>query len=335
MKKLLILIVFISLLSCWKKQDHDVTRPLIPSYRFSGQTIDIDSGEILSGVSIQIRQVHMLYEVTFGTQVVESDSNGNFEFDPIYPGTYYIDYQIGDYWIDAWDKLEIAHKDSAVVIEIPKIFMCNVFSTSSMSTHPAIASNGSRLVSNEMWMGALTGQEPLVNAELLRKYKYNVNHWEFEYYFMSPFNKKNVTGMTYHREVVLACVGPDSLYQLDLNHFTVQRAHKMTQNIKGLCLNIADGHVYSCSQNSIFRHDKTDFSNITEQYTIEANNLRAMAYYKGMYCYDNDRYILRKFDADMNTTASYVLIRKSTDQQVKKVYDMTFSGYGDLWVTEP
>jgi len=332
---LVFLIYTVFFYTCWQRQQHDITRPLVPHYSFSGQTIDMDTGRILPGISIQIRQVKMLYDVTFGTQTVETDSNGLFTFDPIYPGTYYISYKAYNYWLDAYDKLVIAHKDSSVLIKIPKIFFCYTFSPLPSSGHPAIAGNGSKLICNERWFGASIGKYPFVNTDLIRKYKFNTNHWEFENFYYSPFVNRNLTSLTFYRDAVIACVSPDSLYSLSFIDYMVNKKYKLSQNAKGLCLNISDGHIYSCSQNHINKHDKNDYSVIIDQSMIDANNLRALAYYRGLYSYDNDRYILRKHDKDMNILESYVLIKKDTKMQIKKIYDMTFNGYGELWVTLP
>ena len=85
---LVIFVVFI-IISCMKKQEHDIVSPDIPAYSVSGITTDIDVGEKLSQIQLifQPDPLNMSFDCSPTEQVTFSDSTGAYKIE-LCPGNY-------------------------------------------------------------------------------------------------------------------------------------------------------------------------------------------------------------------------------------------------------
>jgi hypothetical protein len=331
MKYLVWLGILPFLLNCWGKQDHEITRPVVPHYVFNGTAVDYDSGENLANIVIKLIATKMLYDVEFETQIDTTDSSGNFSFDSVYPGYYTWSIQKDSYWL-AKNKLQIQHQDSTTIIKVPQLFPAQEFEHL-YSSHPALAINGNNAWCHEYWRAG--DIPPFINSDLIRVYKQRNKIWFFENYYISPFYHRNLTSMAFGREALYACVAPDTLYLVSLVDGKITGKYKLNQNITGVAYNPLQNCIYTCSKNNIYRHETEQPANIVQSWNYSGSNLSTIAYYKGIYTYDNNEYLLRKYDADMNNVTTFALINSFSKKQFLNIYDMSFDGYGELWVSLP
>ncbi len=328
--------IFITLLTlalfinCWNKQENDVTRPVIPQYTFSGEILDYDS-EMALETEIELSEYRMLYDVSFGTQTVSTDSAGQFLFETVYPGYYTFRVKREDVWLSE-QKLQVEHSDTSAIIKIPNLFFADRFS--STGPKPALACSGQYAwVLNRSYLKRYnSGKEYLEIFDLLNVFKQNSDVWFTENNFEDKLNEKNISAMAFCREGVAAIAQPDTLLLFNRWDGTISSTLKLSRSVNGLSFHAQTGNLYSCSQSTIFKHN-VDSKLIESIYPTEFPSLRALAYYKTIYSYDNSEFFLRRHDSDLNVTDTYVIIDNKTSSQISNIYDMSFDGYGNLWYT--
>ncbi|HPG40722.1 MAG TPA: carboxypeptidase-like regulatory domain-containing protein [bacterium] len=325
--------ILLTTLSCWNRQDHDVTRPVIPHYYFNGTAVGYDSGESLEGIIVELAATKMLYDIQFSTQTDTTDSSGHFSFDPVYPGYYTWKVKTDGCWL-AKQKLEIAHHDSSAIIQIPQLFYARDFGRLPGSAHPALAINGSTAWLNEFWRAG-EDTPPFITSDLVRVYKQKNQVWFFENWYISPFYHRNLTSMTFSREFLYACVAPDTLYIVNVLDCQLSGKFQLSQNITGVAFNPQQNCIYTCSKNNLYRHETEQPVNIVQSWNFDDQTLSAIAYYKGIYTYDNNSYLLKKYNTGMNIESTFALIDSDSQKQIANIYDMSFDGYGQLWITLP
>ena len=331
---LFFIIVFLSALNCWQKQDHEITRPEVPHYILSGKTIDYDTQKSLPHTTIKIQPVQLLYDVQFNTALIESDSNGNFALDPIYPGDYTLTVYSGDSWHSS-RKFGITHADRDITIKVPKIifskFLLKKYTGNSSNEfyYPmenaafGIAESKCFINCNRVW-GSVTNP-----AIVVLNLKWN--NWYYEKSFTPSLNYNNIRNMTIGMEKIYILTKDDSI--LTMNRWTgyQERIGKVPENIFGLTFNTIDKNLYACSHTEIFRLNPVDYS-ITNTYSTSSQYLNAMAFNKNIYTYDNIEYLLRFHDENMNVLTTYAIIDPNSRYQIKNIYDFDFDTYNNLWI---
>ncbi|HPG40724.1 MAG TPA: carboxypeptidase-like regulatory domain-containing protein [bacterium] len=323
--KLVVIIGLLQLLNCWKKQDHDITRPIIPHYIFNGTMVDYDSGEKLPNIIIKLTASRMLYDVKFPTQSDTSDSNGNFSFDPVYPGYYTWRVQKEGCWLNE-KKLEIVHRDSTSVIAVPHLFYGKVFKF--RSSYPVFAINGTKA-----WFNVYSMTPYFKRAQMFILYVLTNGVWFEEGYYLSPLRNKKATSMAFGRDALYVCIAPNTLYLINTLDGTLIGQYQISQNITAVAYHPPQNCIYTCSKNNLYRHESEQPINIVSSWNFENHTLSALAYYKGIYTYDNTNYLLRKYNTEMNVEITYAFVDSDLKIQILNIYDMSFDGYGQLWVT--
>ena len=78
-------------MSCWEKQKHEITAPIIPNYTLSGLVQDMDLGEVLAGREVKIEPHSLVYaDAEMINMMDTSDTSGHYQLDFVMPGTYFI-----------------------------------------------------------------------------------------------------------------------------------------------------------------------------------------------------------------------------------------------------
>ena len=332
-KKLLIIFVIIPFLNCWQRQDHEITRPVIPNYIFNGTAVDIDSRENLRDISIKIVEERMLYDVEFGTKIVKTDSNGFFQFDSVYPGNYTFSFERNGFFINE-KRITIAHKDTTALLEVPKIFIGGQFSRGG-SDYPALAITGSEAWKITRAKDLLQPPWPDIQRDWFMVSKYENYHWEITDWLRSPLNKKVIKSMAFGRDGVYACVPPDTVFVINRWDGSISGNYVIPVTVNGIAFYPKEKCIYTCSKNTIYKHDPDLPEKIDKSYKIDAPDLSALAYYKNIYSYDNSTFLLRKHDTDMSILETCAVINAQSNTQIKTIWDMSFDGYGKLWVSIP
>jgi hypothetical protein len=309
-------------LSCWKKQEHDITRPIVPHYIFNGTAVDYDTGENLANIVIKLTATKMLYDVEFESQTDTTDSSGNFSFDPVYPGYYTWSIQKDGYWL-AEKRLVIQHRDSTTIIKVPQLFFAQIFKFGG-----DLAINGAKA-----WCNIYMMTPSFKWLQQFKTYKQINKVWFDDSFLLSPFYKKNVTSMAFGREVLYACIAPDTLYLVNLQDGSFSGKYQLSQNITSVAYHPPQNCIYTCSKNNIYRHETEQPINIVQSWNYENCTLTSIAYYKGIHTFDNTESLLRKYDSDMNIITTFAIINSLTKNQILNIPGMSFDGYGQLWIS--
>lgn len=120
--KVIALATLLTVQSCWKKQQHDITAPRTPVYTLSGFVTDRDTGELMKDVIVRLIAVEMLYDYDFTKAVDTSNTDGSYTFEKITPGTYIIKgYRDRFPVID--EKIVIEHKNKQFDVSLPKYLL--------------------------------------------------------------------------------------------------------------------------------------------------------------------------------------------------------------------
>ncbi len=332
MRRILLIILSVFLLvHCWNKQKHDITRPLIPSYVFDGHAVDMDTFEPMPNAQIKLDEIHMLYEVKFGTQIITADSTGYFKFDSVYPGDYYLSMERDGYFIKK-SKISYPHSDTTLTLEIPHVFIAKSF-PQFRATNQAIA-----IIGTECWSINWGLKETLEDGTLIFQDFFHVftlamkEKWVEDEIIYQPLKHLVISGMAFARDGIYACVNRDSLYLINRGDGTFSNKIKVGTNVKGVSLHIGRKTLFTCFENQLHEHDLTDPTQILNEYETDFTNLRSLAYYRNLYSFDNESYILREYDENINPVKSYNIVLEHTQNNIEKIYDMSFDGYGSLWV---
>ncbi len=325
---ILILVSLFFLLNCWSPQDNEITKPVIPFYTFNGQVVDMDTYEILPGTQVKLVENEMLYEVEFGTQIVTADSTGMFQFDSVYPGKYLLSVERDGFFINE-TKFQVEHADTSTALEVPQLYFVQEF-LHSYSKSPAFSCSGSTALVNIYWRAGNTA--PFINSDMFAEYKYENRSWFNESKFVSPYNPRLLSSMTYIRDGLIICMNTDTLYQMNRWDGTKAGQFHIDHIARGVAFHIINQCIYTCSGGKLYKHNSDDFTITDAVYSPGQNNYIALAYYKNLYAFDNDKAILEKFDSDTNITNHYAMMTDS-GVQITDLFDMSFDGYGNLLFT--
>ena len=321
---LYLVIMGLLLFNCWSRQNHDITKPIIPHYIFNGTAIDMDSGDPLPGTRIKLEQVNMMYDVDFGTRIINADSTGYFQFDTVYPGSYNLSMERNNYFINK-TQIQIQHMDTTAVLEIPLVKIAYTFS----ATGQGLAINGTKA-----WflsMGDDTKRWWLP-ADIIRIYSLSLYYgWKFTTSNRYYLDGTVMYAMTFGHDGVYCTAYPDSIYMFNTYDASIAADFQIDKNVTGIAYHIGQQTLYTCYKSNIYKHDQIAVSHIIQTFPMEYPDLRAMAYYRNLFVWDSKLNLLFQLDNDMHVIGSYALLYES-GEQIDNIYDMSFDGYGRLWV---
>jgi len=121
-KKLLLVLLLLTIFDCWKKQDHEIAAPKIPVYTITGKALDMDSADPLVNVIVSITAVDLMYDTDFVSAVDTTDNMGHFSFEGISPGTYFlIAYRQSFPVVE--ENIVVEHADKNLDLALPKYLL--------------------------------------------------------------------------------------------------------------------------------------------------------------------------------------------------------------------
>lgn len=116
-------LIMVLLLSCWEKQKHEITAPIVPNYTLSGLIRDTDSHELLAGCEVKIYPQSLIYADVEMIQLVDTcDVSGYYQIDSVTPGTYFVYVKRGSYKVKE-AIIMVEHQDKLFDVSIPKALM--------------------------------------------------------------------------------------------------------------------------------------------------------------------------------------------------------------------
>jgi WD40 repeat protein len=124
MEKIFIILIAIILLflSCWDRQSHEISAPIIPTYNLKSKIIDIDTRKFLPDIEVKLEASQLSDgSVDFKSQLVTSNESGEVTFENLYIGVYKL-YFYRDRFLILQRGYFQNYGDSTLTIELPTPF---------------------------------------------------------------------------------------------------------------------------------------------------------------------------------------------------------------------
>ncbi len=328
-----ILIIGILFVSCWNKQKHDITRPVVPHYNFYGTTLDYVTGQPVPNATLKVTGQYMLYDIEFPTQIVQSDSMGNYSIDPIYPGTYTLSLNIDDCWLNEI-RLQIDHEDRLMDIKIPETFITKEFINDPTSkyryvnaSYPCFAINSLTGVLPVKTVNNSTGEARYFFSKLSLKYGVGIfrsaRETETDLSFTHQLSIGNGLYYTFKH--------PDSIKVFDQVQCTYLQSIATGINIKDIAFNIYDRTLYACTDSLLYSIDPDSYQP-TEVAPLPLNGVSLFTFHRNiLYLLKDD--LLFRLDENLAIDKVMALVDKDYSNQYVSIYDLAFDGYDNLWVS--
>ncbi|MBN1154862.1 hypothetical protein JXB12_08115 [candidate division KSB1 bacterium] len=108
---------------CWNRQSHEITAPVVPSYKLMGQVVDMVDLTGVPSCSLSIRPFALLYDdSTYSGYDLVCDSSGAFEVSGVIPGSHHITIYREEFYA-ANEIIMMPHEDRDIELKIPKILV--------------------------------------------------------------------------------------------------------------------------------------------------------------------------------------------------------------------
>ena len=217
------------------------------------------------------------------------------------------------------------------MLDIPKIFTVCTFPPayntgralepfhSPSSIDPAFACQGSKGIVN-------------LGQGFIDELKLQHGQWSYRTtYNLSFSTRKTFSGLAFGRSHIYAIVSSINVYFYNFD-FSLKSVREISTFMNGITYNSTKDIIYICTDSQIHIYDST-LNNKINSIVFPFKKLKALAYYRNLYSFDNSDHVLRKHDEELNIVRTFALMDIETGHQISRVYDMDFDGYGNLWVT--
>ncbi len=332
------LILCLICMSCFNKQDNDITKPNVPEYILSGSTLDYVTGEPVPNVGVNIKAVMLNYTVDFPEQSVQSDSLGRYVIDPVYPGGYTISVVKDNYKLHE-KSIQIEHENRDLLLNIPDIyfgqkFPINMeldFNTSfihSNFVHPCFAIyNLAGLFPSEKWSGL-----DFLGYHFCKSGYFDYT-WKWQSHIKLDFDPTVIWQMEIDRNFYIAMKYPDSLMIFDKWTSSLLNTFSTGTILKDIAYNQYDNTLYACSDSMLYSVDIAG-KTVTELANLPLTGIHSMSWNNNLlYLYNKTENLLYKVNLQLQIDNIYAVINQSTDLLLLDIYDMHFDSMDRLWCT--
>jgi len=136
-RSIVLLLLILLFVNCWKEQEHEISAPEIPNYTLSGYTYDIDSHDIITNSEVTLVAVDLVYDdAEFVSASDTTDSTGYYNFSNITPGTYSLNVKTGRFRVLS-EEIVVDHEDKIKDLKLPKVLIAD-------KVYKPAGSNGNR-----------------------------------------------------------------------------------------------------------------------------------------------------------------------------------------------
>lgn len=330
--RIIFVLSFLFLISCWNKQEHDITRPAVPFYQLSGNAVQMgDTTQVARDIRVEISAAQMTYDVNFQTQDIMADSSGFFHFDTVYPGMYTLNWYQNEYRI-ADKTIFMSHEDRWLQLTVPKILQSEDDIIRNNTPGPV---GGPLLISWKGQKAWVTGSyrvqlksypaiyrtEAVTNGQVITLTPELYFDTPIpEYYYMDV--KGQLLYMAFATDVgILDLSDGQVLDAMDLD--SQSRLSGITHNSRG----------FWTTYQRFLQFRGEDIRTVNESYDTEASVLTAVtAVGNTFYAYDNVRELLVHLKSDGTILSSYRLYGDDPYYWLHPI-DVEYSSYYNrLWI---
>ncbi|MCK5331624.1 MAG: carboxypeptidase regulatory-like domain-containing protein [Candidatus Marinimicrobia bacterium] len=318
-------------LSCWDKQKRELLPPTVPSYILSGYTVDRDNPtNVLSHIPITLIMVKMLYDITFLTVSIESDSNGYFQFHEVYPGNYYIKANRDGFTVIS-DMVSIGHEDRTFNINLPKPLLSWLFYRAAGGNNPVftVAQSGLWIMSKEIRM-----KPPQIFIDVVYYCKITPNIYIKDHYINTPYNAPrslhyaNRLLYFYSNGLITSLrTSEQTIWDLVINE-TFEVNEKFTDMT-------SDRSGFWTTYGSSIQYRGNDIKSVEKSWTVDAGRLGPITIHGDNYLiFDTSEDLLLVLNQDKQVSQSFRLIDFDTGSWID-AFDIDISPMGTLIATKP
>lgn len=337
--KYFIRIIFIILFginfSCLKKnQEHDITAPEIPYYDISGTVTDIDSDEIIAGAIVQIFPKELLFKVSFTSAIDTTDSQGNYTFQAITPGSFIV-FAYRDGSLVLQENLTLEFEPKTADLKLPKPLVTATFlSSTEYDTSDGIHwlsseklarvvlwSTDHHLIDNPGWHqrvdeGSFTHGFKVIGTKVFE----NEN---------PPFHSLAFLGFywTLSENGTKILLIDSSSGQLVSEHPISMQGADLTADERYLWASTKGGHILKFDGHP---------AKLVQDYQLEDEKLSGIAWGKNaIWTGESNRELLIKRDSDMKPALTYRLFYKNPAGEQTTLTDILYLSFdysGYLWL---
>jgi len=325
-------------LSCWNKQEHDITRPEVPHYTLSGVTVDYVTGEPVPQTTLRMSATLLLYDIHFPTQILETDSAGHYSISPVYPGNYILSIKKDNCWLQG-KKLEIGHMDRELQIKVPNVRYAFL--------HPQKIRVGDV---TEYWhvsktnpcfsISGLTGILPTQQIKFDKPGGFFFGKVNLEngrsYYKSAHETGTDLTGIyqiTTGNGQFYACKWPDSIMVFHQWQYNLINKYSTGIFIKDIAFNMYDKKLYACTD-SLFYNVDLNSQQLSEISPLPVKGITTMTWHDDfLYLMQRQEDLLYKINPQLQIEKIYAIVNRLNDSHITRIFDMNFDGYDNLWVT--
>ncbi len=324
--------------SCFNKQDNDITKPNVPEYVLSGSTLDYVTGEPVPNTQLRIQSVAMLYDISFPTRTITSDSMGNYTIDPVYPGSYAIQIVKDDCLLKPI-PIQIEHENRELSLDVPQILYGNQFPHSISydwngtfqmidSSHPYFAMIGSK---------GLLLTRFYNNGTFIGFYFVTTDHkltgWHYDTLTEIDFDPSDIWQLEVGRDHYYAIKYPDSLMIFDRWASQLQQTIATGIVMQDIAYNPYDKALYACTDSLLYRLENNTY-NATLIAELPQAGMSAMTWN------DDKLYLLRKYEdlvyqlnKQIQIEKIYAVANFSDNAVWNNIYDIYFDSSDRFWGT--
>ena len=318
-------------LSCWDKQERELLPPTIPNYILSGYTVDrVDSTRVLPNTPVTLIMIASLYDVTFPTISIESDSNGYFQFDEVFPGNYLIRADRDGFNVIS-DGISIEHEDRTLKINLPKPLSNWQFYRATGGSNPVftVSTSGLWIMSKERRMNP-----PQIFVDVAYHYEITPSSYIKDRYINTPYNAPSAlhynNGLLYFYSsgfITSLRTSEQTIWDIVINE-TFEVNDYFTDMT-------TDGTGFWTTYGSSIQYRGNDIKSVENSWTVDAGRLGPITIYGDNYLiYDTSEDLLLVLNQDKQVSQSFRLIDFDTEAWID-AFDIDISTMGTLIVTKP
>ena len=330
-KALLVCFFALCCLSCWDKQRRDLLQPTVPNYILSGYTVDRDNPTtVLPHTPITLIMEKMLYDVTFPTVSMESDSNGYFQFDEVYPGNYYIRADREGFSVIS-DMVTIGHEDRVININLPKPLLSCQFYRAVGGGNPVFT-----VINSGLWIMSKEQRRkpPQIYIDVAYYCDITPSSYIKDNYINTPYNQPGslhyVNGLLYFYSSGLITslrTSEQTIWDLVINE-TFAVDDKLTDMT-------SDGSGFWTTYGSSIQYRGNNIKSVEKSWTVDAGRLGPITIHGDNYLiYDTSEELLLVLNQDKQVSQSFRLINFDNGSWLD-AFDIDISTMGTLIISKP
>ena len=305
------LFMILILFGCWEKQDHEITAPQIPYYHFEGNVKDIDLGEELDSIFVNIYAIQLLESPSFRPKTTITDVNGNFAFDSIYVGTYDLIFYRSGYPVLTKSYFQ-NYNDTTLSFYLSDVYYIGAAQTLQAYTE------FQKFAPSKFSFHPTRGYLLILNQSGIHRFKWesSLQQWIFLNSYQIPLEKYKIYNLNiaFGKDATYFYLAqkPDLLHKIlmNINYLEIEQSVNLTHYVWDVYY--LNDSLYIPSEDQLYVYDEKTFS-LQRSATISRQDINISCFYRDklyFWAADNISGRIYQCDKNLNILKSYVPFTK-------------------------